>query len=444
MQSKLCDDWQLANSLKVHAELRFKCKLHPSHPGWSWVVRHASWLHNRFHVKANGRTCFEELHQTRYKQDVVPWAEKVLFMEPRPKHRRLKGGRRAQKMGAAMEPGIWLGRTEESDEHLVGTARGVLRARTVRRMTPDKRWDSELFFGFRGVPWDVTADALPAKPRSKVMVHFTMPSSEVVPQPDGSNLTHGGDAVEPQAVGEDRSSGYAPTTPLGRSEPGDVGFESPAEGEESPSRAAGYLTPASPRSPSHKRQGSEPDRPTKTQVVEDESPGQGSKRRADTPAEALDPRTEDYQEGISPERPGGVLQVYETVDEAPAPVPDEAWDLLESDDLVGDPTDHPDTWDEERWGQEMHNGKARELKSLADYQVYVPVPREESHGKKFITTRWEEVPKWKQGRWIVRSRFVAREFRWKDPGRDDLFGVTSSANTGRILDYLLTKKSLRV
>ena len=93
----------------------------------------------------------------------------------------------------------------------------------------------------------------------------------------------------------------------------------------------------------------------------------------------------------------------------------------------------------------MHNGKARELKSLADYKVYVPVPREdlESHGKKFITTRWAEVPKWKQDRWIVRSRFVAREFRWKDPGRDDLFGVTSSANTGRILDYLLTKKSLR-
>ena len=77
--------------------------------------------------------------------------------------------------------------------------------------------------------------------------------------------------------------------------------------------------------------------------MEDESPGQGSKRPADTPAEALDPRTEDYQEGFSPERPGGVLQVYETVDEAPAPVPDEAWDLLESDDLVGDPTDHPDT-----------------------------------------------------------------------------------------------------
>jgi hypothetical protein len=110
---------RLANSVKVHAELRFKCKLHPSHPSWPWVVRHAAWLHNRFHVKANGRTCFEELHQTRYKQDVVPWGETVLFLEPRPKHRRLRGGRRAQKMDSAMEPGIWLGRSEESDEHLV-------------------------------------------------------------------------------------------------------------------------------------------------------------------------------------------------------------------------------------------------------------------------------------------------------------------------------------
>ena len=95
-------------------------------------------------------------------------------MEPRPKHRRLKGGRRAQKMDAAMEPGIWLGRTEESDEHLVGTPRGVLRARTVRRMIPDSRWDAELFFEFRGLPWDLTAGAMPVKPRSKVMVHSSL------------------------------------------------------------------------------------------------------------------------------------------------------------------------------------------------------------------------------------------------------------------------------
>ena len=139
---------RLASSLKVHAELNLKCALTPEQPGWPWIIRHSAWLHNRFHVKANGRTCFEELHQTRYKQNVVPWGEKVLFMEPRPKHRRLKGGRRHQKMDAAMEPGIWLGRSEESDEHLLGTPRGVMRARTIRRLAREQVGCS----GLPGVP----------------------------------------------------------------------------------------------------------------------------------------------------------------------------------------------------------------------------------------------------------------------------------------------------
>ena len=235
----------------MHAELRFKCKLHPSHPGWPWVVRHAAWLHNRFHVKANGRTCFEELHQTRYKQDVVPWGEKVLFLEPRPKHRRLKGGRRAQKMDSAMEPGIWLGRSEESDEHLVGTPRGVLRARTIRRMVPDNRWDAEAFLGFRGLPWDVTADAVPSKARTKVMVHFALPPDEVVPQPDGALTTPVGELPLEALGDEDESSGPAPTTPLSGSGQGYVtpsGMSHKSDGPEPP-----FLSPPSPRSPAGKQ-----------------------------------------------------------------------------------------------------------------------------------------------------------------------------------------------
>ena len=36
---------------------------------------------------------------------------------------------------------------------------------------------------------------------------------------------------------------------------------------------------------------------------------------------------------------------------------------------------------------------------------------------------------------------LSPEFKWKDPYRDDLFGVTSSANTGGMLDSLLAKGS---
>ena len=66
------------------------------------------------------------------------------------------------------------------------------------------------------------------------------------------------------------------------------------------------------------------------------------------------------------------------------------------------------------------------------------MPRSEAVGK-YVTTRWEEIPKFKQGKWIIRSRFVAREFRWQQPHRDDIFGVTSSSNTARVLDLLLAK-----
>lgn len=127
----------------------------------------------------------------------------------------------------------------------------------------------------------------------------------------------------------------------------------------------------------------------------------------------------------------------------PSRGPAGSFDYVEADDLEQDTPDHPDHWDEQRWATESKAGKARELASLAEYGVYLPVPRQQSFGGKYITTRWEEVPKLKQGKWICRSKFVAREFRWKDPGRDNLFGVTSSSNTGRILDYLMVKKGWR-
>ena len=47
--------------------------------------------------------------------------------------------------------------------------------------------------------------------------------------------------------------------------------------------------------------------------------------------------------------------------------------------------------------------------------------------------------KFKNGKWGVRSRFVAREFRWQQPNRDDIFSVTSSSNTSRVLRLILAK-----
>jgi len=84
----------LAASIRMAVELRIGMILDLGMIVWPWLIRHAAWLHNRFHVKYNGRTCYEELYQTRYKNEVVAFGESVLFMEPYPASRRKKQGKR--------------------------------------------------------------------------------------------------------------------------------------------------------------------------------------------------------------------------------------------------------------------------------------------------------------------------------------------------------------
>ena len=49
--------------------------------------------------------------------------------------------------------GLWLGKSLQSDEHLIGTEQGIRRCRTIWRRPEDKRWDRKLFDNFKGTPW---------------------------------------------------------------------------------------------------------------------------------------------------------------------------------------------------------------------------------------------------------------------------------------------------
>jgi len=86
---------RLAASIRMAVELRIGMAFDSGMIVWPWLIRHTAWLHNRFHVKYNGRTCYEELYQTRYKNEVVAFGKSVLFMEPYPASRsKAKGVRK--------------------------------------------------------------------------------------------------------------------------------------------------------------------------------------------------------------------------------------------------------------------------------------------------------------------------------------------------------------
>eukprot|EP00435_Cladocopium_sp_Y103_P069541 s1590_g33.t1 len=61
---------------------------------------------------------------------------------------------RQLKGDSSWERGVFLGKVNESDEFLVGNAKGVHSVRTVRRLEEKLRWNTKAITTMRGVPWN--------------------------------------------------------------------------------------------------------------------------------------------------------------------------------------------------------------------------------------------------------------------------------------------------
>ena len=81
----------------------------------------------------------------------------MLYRHAHSKSGRKPGSKRQKKADARFERGIMLGKSNESDEFLIGTDEsGIMTARTVRRLEQTKQLDRGLMHRFIGVPWDLT------------------------------------------------------------------------------------------------------------------------------------------------------------------------------------------------------------------------------------------------------------------------------------------------
>ena len=93
----------------------------------------------------------------RYDSPVVAFGEVVLGRKSRVPDNRLS---------SAWSTGIWLGRANETNEHIVGTTTGVIRCRTIKRRPDELQWEIAPFASMVFPPWspndlkDVRAEAL--------------------------------------------------------------------------------------------------------------------------------------------------------------------------------------------------------------------------------------------------------------------------------------------
>ena len=115
-----------------------------------WLVAHARSILSRCQKGRDGRTSFERLHGKKLTQEFVPFGEKVLARPISSEPLNSKNPR--------YKFGVWLGVRNNSAECFVETAEGVSRAREVRRIEQQDKWDKEAINNVIGVPWTIVDD----------------------------------------------------------------------------------------------------------------------------------------------------------------------------------------------------------------------------------------------------------------------------------------------
>ena len=117
-----------------------------------WIVRHAAWLIPRFRG-SEVKSPFYRAMGGPYRGNLVEFGETVLAHLPEVG----KGsGNPAPKLADRWKPGVWLGKSDLTDEHFVRTDDGEVYARSVRRPA-ENSWLEE---GLKAVV------ETPQKPRS--------------------------------------------------------------------------------------------------------------------------------------------------------------------------------------------------------------------------------------------------------------------------------------
>ncbi|CAK0819502.1 unnamed protein product [Prorocentrum cordatum] len=141
----------LARTGRLALEKRYNMKFTEDVPIIPWMIRHQIFCHNRYQRRrSSGRTSFEELRLAPYTSPMLEFGETVIGKE----HTELQ-----DKLGTAWCKGLWLGRSSKSDAHLIGTATGVVQARTVKQLTTEESFDMEMLKAMRWTPWRTSVRA---------------------------------------------------------------------------------------------------------------------------------------------------------------------------------------------------------------------------------------------------------------------------------------------
>ena len=103
-------------ALKDYLERQFNQKLPPQKSLVAWLLRYVSWVLYRYHVpRSLGMTAYRQQHGDDYRGFILCFGEAAMGRRPEDTAQL----RRSSKWEGRWRVGVWLGKLDESDEHLL-------------------------------------------------------------------------------------------------------------------------------------------------------------------------------------------------------------------------------------------------------------------------------------------------------------------------------------
>ena len=135
---------------KEQIQERTGLKLKGSETIVTWMVRWAAMCVSRYMLGKDGRSAYERRTGRPCRIPVCKFGEYVWYKEARDhKDRR-------DKWNTEEHEGVWLGHTRSSNEHLIGTPNGVVKAYSIRKKMEEERWSRQALEAMKGTPDQTT------------------------------------------------------------------------------------------------------------------------------------------------------------------------------------------------------------------------------------------------------------------------------------------------
>ena len=390
------------------------------HPLYAWAIVHASWLHCRFAV-ANGETPYERCTGKEYHGRICLFGETCMgFLKP------------SAKGLASWQRGVWLGKTQNNDAHIISCNGGLFITRSVRRIPVP--WVATELGNVEMTPWECSFATLGS--RLMVPKRVLKPAPQVVPALPPASAQPAPSKLLPVYDEEAEAVKDLPPTPMEQI-PDCLVEEAPMQ-----TQAGSVPAPAVMMPP--------PATASATGLATPVDHGQDVPRSPDGEDEPMSKRARICMiAGVEYEHEddhnyttfsGSELDAMEEFDFGLTT--DDVSSEVATDDALLKQLIFPYSDQEPQFSAE----KMAQLDSIAMYvettrlkQMEVLLPPETLQGTdpkrlstRFVITWRDKVIDGKRC-WLRRARYVAREYAWLSPERQDLFSPASSNVTNRLL-----------